>query len=403
MFHDRTGRYHHRAAMTDEESPDTDSRRKRLATRRGRTRAAAVIFTIALIALGIATAMSLHNHDKTSAATVDHHRAATNDPAPDSSIATAKQVGPPRAISHDKPLRLWIGGDSLSGSFGPALGQMVGATGVVDARIDYKVGSGLEDLGIRDWYDHAKQEMADQNPDAVMFIIGTNDASITSTYDSNNDGVPDWEANYRDRIDRMMRTFVGGSRHRTVYWLGPPTLGDHTLNKGAYRLGRVMRQEAAKFAPDVVYVNTYRLFSDSHGHYSRSLPNGHGKIQEMRISDDVHFSVDGAQYLAEKLWTLLNARWHIAAQADPSQPIDYTIAKGSNDYVPGVGHYRPTVPSSSSDTTPSSDTSTTLGGSTTTGGVSTTTKPTTSTTKHASSTTTPTTKKTPPKVTPTTH
>ena len=218
----------------------------------------------------------------------------TNDPGPDSSLGDAGKLGPPRELSHDNPLRLWIGGDSLAGSFGPALGQTVGATGVVDATIDYKVSSGLEDQGIRDWYEHAQEKMASDDPDAVVFIIGTNDASIANTYDSNNDGVPDWEADYREKIDRMMETFVGGTRHRTVFWLGPPTLGDHDLNKGGYRLGRVMRQEAAKFAPDVVYVDTYHLFSDESGDYSRSLPNGHGEIQEMRISDGVHFSVDGA-------------------------------------------------------------------------------------------------------------
>ena len=80
-------------------------------------------------------------------------------------------------------MQLWIGGDSLAGSFGPALGQIVGATGVVDATIDYKVSSGLEDRGIRDWPEHATAGDGDVDPDAVVFIIGANDASIANTYD----------------------------------------------------------------------------------------------------------------------------------------------------------------------------------------------------------------------------
>jgi hypothetical protein len=81
----------------------------------------------------------------------------------------------------------------------------------------------------------------------------------------------------------------------------------------------------------------------------------------MRISDGVHFSVDGAKYLAKKLWARINQRWRVTAHADPSQPISYTIAEGSNENVPGIGRYRPTVPSQSSDTTPaSSDTATTI-------------------------------------------
>ena len=31
----------------------------------------------------------------------------------------------------------------------------------------------------------------------------------------------------------------------------------------------------------------------------------------MRISDGVHFTVDGAQYLGDIVWKLLDKRWHI--------------------------------------------------------------------------------------------
>ena len=375
--------------MTDEDSPDSNSRRRRLATRKRRTRIVGALVAIALIAAGIATAMAVRSNDDTSATPNDHRPSSANKrPAPDSSIATAHKVDPPRAISHDNPLRLWIGGDSLSGSFGPALGQTGGATGVVKATIDYKVSSGLADQGIRDWPEHALQAMAEIDPDHVIFIVGANDASIVNSYDSNGDGVPDCEVSYREKIDRMMEILTGGTRHRLVYWLGPPTMGDRSLNKGAYELGRLMRAEAAKFAPEVEYFDTYHFFADKNGDYSRSLPDAHGVMREMRISDGVHFSVDGAKYLADKLWTKLDKRWRISAQADPSQPIDYTIAPGSNDYVPGVGRYRPTVPSHSSDTSPSSapDTTTTLGTTSTVPS----SKPVSTTTKPAPTTTTPT-------------
>ena len=103
-----------------------------------------------------------------------------------------------------------------------------------------------------------------------------------------------------------------------------------------------MREEAAKLAPDVVYVDTYQLFSDPTAATRATLPDANGnEIVQMRISDGMHFTVDGAQYLADAVCKLLDKRWHITKQADPSHPIDYTIAPGSNDYVPGVGRYRP--------------------------------------------------------------
>jgi len=381
------------SAMTDEQSPDSDDRRTRLATRRRRIRVVGVVVLITLVVLGVGTARALRSDDGAATGPGKEALGTTVDPTTTLSGLAAK-LSPPRPLSHNDPLRLWIGGDSLAGSFGPALGQTAGATGIVDATVDYKVSSGLADNGVRDWYDHAQQAMASDNPDAVVFIIGTNDASIVNSQGSTSNGEPGWEVGYRQKIDRMMETFVGGARHRTVFWLGPPTLGDATLNMGARQLGPVMRQEAAKFSPDVEYVNTYRLFSDQQGNFSESLPDAHGNLVQMRISDGVHFTVDGAQYLANAVWKLLDNRWDISAQAQPSTPIEYTVAPGSNDYVPGVGHYRPPVSNVSSRTTvPSSVTGTTAGNEPSTTAVS--TKPTTRTTRPV--TTTPLTK--PPPVT----
>ncbi|MGO9872703.1 MAG: DUF459 domain-containing protein [Acidimicrobiia bacterium] len=335
--------------MTDEPSPDSQTRRTRLATRRRRIHVVGVVALIALVAAAVGTATALRNDDSSAPPSSKHALGTTVDPTTPPN-GSSNVLTPPRPLSHSDPLRLWIGGDSLAGSFGPALGQIAGATGVVDATVDYKVSSGLADNGVRDWYEHAQQAMASDNPDAVVFIIGTNDTSIVDQ-GSNSDGEPAWQVDYREKIDRMMETFVGGARHRTVFWLGPPTLGDDTLDLGARELGPVMRQEAAKFAPDVQYVDTYRLFSDSEGNYSSSLPDAQGNLVQMRISDGVHFTVAGAQYLANAVWKQLDKRWDISAQAQPSTPIAYTVAPGSNDYVPGVGEYRPSVSYTSSGTT----------------------------------------------------
>jgi uncharacterized protein len=334
--------------MTDEQPPEPRTRRARLATRRQRLRLLGFVIVLGVLIAGVSTAISSRDEKGVAAPNATTTVAPTIAPATEPNLGEAQHKKPPRALSHADPMRLWIGGDSLAGSFGPALGQTAGSTGVVDATIDYKVSSGLADRGIRDWQEHAQEKMVSEDPDAVVFIIGTNDASIANTYDSNNDGVADWEANYREKIDRMMETFVGGARHRTVFWLGPPTLGDHNLDRGATLLGPVMREEAKKYAPDVVYVDTYRLFEGPDGGYSRYLDNAKGESVQMRISDGIHFTVDGAAYLSDIVYKLLDRRWDIAAQAEPAEPIDYTIAPGSNDYVPGVGRYRPNQSGSSS-------------------------------------------------------
>lgn len=239
-----------------------------------------------------------------------------------------------RALDHAHPLRLWIGGDSLAGSFGPSLGDQLAATGIVQTQIDYKVSSGLWSNDVRDWYARAQQQMAGDDPEAVVFIIGTNDTPTVNNVDANGDKIPDWEVPYRAKVDKMMEQFVG-PQHRTVLWLGPPTLGTKFMDDAAQKLGTVMREEAAKYAPDVVYVDTYKLFEGPDGGYSRRILDDHGNEFTARIGDDVHFSEQGAKYLAGALYTLLDSHWHLTKQADVAQPIAWTLASGSGENVPG--------------------------------------------------------------------
>ena len=90
-----------------------------------------------------------------------------------------------------------------------------------------------------------------------------------------------------------------------------------------------MRPEAAKFAPDVVYLDTYKLFSDANGDYSRDLPDENGNDAGRCASPTACTSATTAPSTSPtSSGQLLDKRWQITAQADPSQPIDWTIAPG---------------------------------------------------------------------------
>src|SRR5258708_31210034 len=128
-------------------------------------------------------------------------------------------------------------------------------------------------------------------------MIGTNDTGGVNQVDANGDGVPDWQADYRLKVARMMDLLVGSS-HRTVFWLGPPTLGTTSMDRGAVAIGQVMREEAAKRAPDVVYIDTYKLFSTTDGTYSRRILDEPGNEIVARIPDGRHFPADRAAHPA---------------------------------------------------------------------------------------------------------
>ena len=111
--------------------------------------------------------------EKPSLAGTIHAGGAEDAPATVTTTVDGKRC---RTLSTTDPLRLWVGGDSLAGSLGPALGTITGATGVVQPYFDSRVSSGLADPGFFDWPDHATTEMARLDPEVVVFIIGTNDS-----------------------------------------------------------------------------------------------------------------------------------------------------------------------------------------------------------------------------------
>ncbi|MDP9333936.1 MAG: DUF459 domain-containing protein [Actinomycetota bacterium] len=341
---------------------DAGSRRDRLVARRGRRTQIIVAAIVVVIAGAVAVAAyALNAQDPRAQAAGPKIPKPTRFGA-DGTLVPPRVAKAPatRSLDHTHPLRLWIGGDSLAGSFGPALGDRVGATGVVQTLIDYRVSSGLWSNDVRNWYQRATDQMASDRPDAVVFMIGTNDAPVVNQVDSNGDGVPDWQTQYRVKVARMMDLLVGSS-HRTLFWLGPPTVGTRSMDRGAAAIGQVMREEAAKRAPDVVYLDTYKLFSTKDGTYSRRILDENGQEIVARISDGVHFTADGAQYLARAVFSLIDARWRLSKQADLTQPIGWSLAPGSGEAVPGFSsrprsRYRPQTGSTATTSPPASPT-----------------------------------------------
>jgi hypothetical protein len=321
------------APEADTSIPDVKSRRARLAERRRRRVRILFGVLVAVMVLAAAVFAVFAAQDEPKEAT-----AVQSNPRINPSQTTIKNqpagTDTVRPLTHAAPLRLWVGGDSLAGSFGPALGDLVGATGVAKTTIDYKVSSGLWGSDFRDWPSRATEQMAAHNPEAVVFIIGANDTPAVNMVDNDADGTPDWQVEYRAKINEMMKTFVGPN-HRTVYWLGPPTLGTDSMDEGALALSDIMRQEAEKFAPDVVFVDTYKLFSVESGEYSRVILDENGEEFTARIGDGVHLSADGAEYLGRTLFALLDAQWKLTQQADETQPIGWSFADGSGENVPG--------------------------------------------------------------------
>jgi hypothetical protein len=323
--------------------PVHGSRRDRLAaTRRRRHRRFAVIAAVVVVAGGATAAYAAVHADDGSAAGASHTPAAqalAGRASGSQAIKSLQQHGPPRIVSHSQPLNLWVGGDSIAGEIGPALGKIAGATGVVHTQVDYKVSSGLASNDVRDWYARAQMQMAQYNPEVVVFEIGTNDATIVNDT-KNAAGQPAWEDAYRLKVARMMDLLRGDPAHpRTVLWLGAPPMEDSARDKGVRALNQVMRDEAGKRAPDVLYVDQYNLLKGPNGGFTNDLVTLTGRMERIRISDGVHLSDAGANYVAAVVYSLLDAQWQLRNHADPLQPINWDESLGSSGNSGGSSSY----------------------------------------------------------------
>jgi len=322
--------------LTDDEHHGL--RRARLAARKRRFRWAAVLVAAAIVgAAGTVAAFAFTDHvPATTGETLSAARFDGTEPGSSRTSAAPVDAIDVRPLSHEDPLRLWIGGDSLAGALGPALGERLGGTGIVAGHVDYKVSSGLEP-GVRDWPEYATDLLVEQDPEAIVFMIGTNDVVIVNSQDANDDGVADWEPAYRGRVAAMMDQLVGGESERTVVWIGAPTMRDDERDEDAVEINRVMREEAERRGPYVIYVDAYTLFADEDGEYADRLTNAEGETVRVRVGDGVHFTPLGAEYLAEAVFALLDGRFRLTAQADIAQPLGFTMDENGESTSGGSG------------------------------------------------------------------
>lgn len=312
---------------------------QRRARRRQRARVLAASFgaVVGIVVLGLVLTDTLRIPDGHGPILADQRALAGTQ-------AAGERADPTRPLTPDDPLRLWIAGDSLAGSLGPSLGEMTAETGVVQPVFDSRVSSGLNSPEFVDWPEHATEELARLQPEAIAFVIGANDAKVLPDSD-------DWQDEYAQKVDEMMRLLVGNGRD--VYWVGVPPMSDSSFSERAQEVNTIV-QEVATGHPEVTYVDAHTLFSDDDGDYASSLPDQDGDTVLLRGGDGVHLTAEGGDLMAAAVFYRLDATWDITGQARPDRPKEVVQTPGSSQIE---GTYRP--PSSSSSSSGGSSSATT--------------------------------------------
>jgi lysophospholipase L1-like esterase len=219
--------------------------------------------------------------------------------------ADLARVLPTPSAKH--PVRVLVAGDSVAGDLGYGLARALSGKRFFSVRVDARVSTGLARDDYFDWPYQMALDIRSYRPTVVVVMFGGND---TQGFIVNGHGVlygtSEWRTRYRRRVAFVMNE-VTKSR-RALLWVGMPIVSSSGLSNGLRGLNKIYRSEAAQH-PGVVYVDSWRLFTDSRGRYAAYLRGPGGTLKLMRAPDGVHLTPAGSERLAKAVFTSRKRLW----------------------------------------------------------------------------------------------
>jgi uncharacterized protein len=271
-------------------------------------------------------AMGRHSSNLTAEQVLARTRAAQAAAAKSAASHGSPSTTAPSAVPHLRtptpaaPLKLWVGGDSVTETFGTQLVRVSKLTGLFTPTLDFHIGTGLDVPSYFNWPVHLAQDVIPKvDPDVVVIMFGTNDGQniqmpngqILTAF------TPEWQAEYERRVGAVMDLLKSPTNDRIVMWAGPPPMGPETRTHGMDMISHVDWLEA-KSRPWVHYVDTWVYFSDANLQFQHSLPSATGEVRGLRQKDDIHMSDIGGTRLS---WIVLrDLGTQVDLKASEAQP-----------------------------------------------------------------------------------
>lgn len=214
-----------------------------------------------------------------------------------------------REFSAQDPLRVVLAGDSLIGAIAEGYGRSVAGRDDVWWHQEVRISTGLARPDVLDWHAHLDGLLATHDPDVVVLMLGGNDdqSLVVPGGTPIHYGEPGWEAEYEQRIARLLD--VASESGRQVVWLQLPAMRPDRLEASRQLTNAAALQAAA--GRDVLVVDTGAILS----------PEGYTTRLEgtaVRAEDGVHLTHPGGDLVAEVLEGLLAERFGADPAAAPA-------------------------------------------------------------------------------------
>lgn len=241
-------------------------------------------------------------------------------PTPAAPIGTRPPPEPTRThFTPDRPLRLWIAGDSLVIVPGESLLRSVADNRAItpDRNIDGRLSTGLERPDVYNWFTAVRKEMqVKSKPDAVVVMLGGNDdhgymTGLPAGESINSFGSLAWRKEYRRRVATIMDTVTRNGAY--LVWIGLPIAKSPDRTQRYDTINAIVQSEAAKRPGRVAYLDTYFFFAGKNGGYAQYVEDSAGRLVKMRADDGVHFERPAGDLIAAKILERLEKRFDLTS------------------------------------------------------------------------------------------
>ncbi len=238
-------------------------------------------------------------------------------PPPNETPASPARPPPREKFTPQRPLKLWIAGDSLVVVPGQSILRAVGDRRAIEpiGDVDGRIASGLERPDVFNWFDHVPEVMRKEKPRAVVLMFGGNDdhgfmTGLPEGREVGAFGSASWTAEYRRRVAAIMDTVTRGGAF--LVWIGLPITDDADQTSRFDAINAIVQPEAAKRPGRVSYLDTYFFFAENGG-YAQFVETDSGRLVRMRADDGVHFERAAGDLIARQILRRLNQRFDLTS------------------------------------------------------------------------------------------
>lgn len=191
-----------------------------------------------------------------------------------------------------EPLRVWLGGDSMTIELAQSVEEAVTGRPEIALATHPQVSSGLSRPDFFDWPAYFRDEVLPGDPEVVVVMFGANDSQgldIDGT--AYQPDAPEWKAEYRRRVGVVMDQLRGEGR--LVLWVGQPHMADPGFDERMAELDAIYAEEA-EARPWVRFLDSRPVLSPDGDGYQATAGG-----TSLRQSDGIHLDRAGADLLAE--------------------------------------------------------------------------------------------------------